>query len=263
MNPVFSVITVSFNSEDTIEETINSVLSQRDINYEYIIIDGKSTDKTYSIINKYSESIDKIISEKDNGLYDAMNKGIALSRGKYISIINSDDYYTNNHVLYDVMNVFSKENVDTVFGNIYYFNKKNKNIITRAWEASQFNKGSFVKGWHPPHPAFIVKKSLYDKIGVYNTNYKIVSDYDFMLRAFEINQISSYHIDNYLIAMREGGISTKNIFSRLLTLHELRLVLKKNGIRVNFIIFCINRLVPKIINKVKAFLYKLNANTKS
>ena len=132
MNPVFSVITVSFNSEDTIEETINSVLSQRDINYEYIIIDGKSTDKTYSIINKYSESIDKIISEKDNGLYDAMNKGIALSRGKYISIINSDDYYTNNHVLYDVMNVFSKENVDTVFGNIYYFNKKNKNIITRA-----------------------------------------------------------------------------------------------------------------------------------
>jgi len=262
MNPDFSVITVSFNSEDTIERTINSVLSQKNIDYEYIIIDGNSTDSTCNIINKYSKRINRIISEKDNGLYDAMNKGIALSRGKYISIINSDDYYTTDHVLFDVMNIFSKEEVDAVFGNIYYFDIKNNNTTTRSWETSPFKKGSFVKGWHPPHPAFIVKKTIYDKIGIYNTNYNIASDYDFMLRAFEINKISSYHIDNYLIAMREGGISTKNIFSRLLTLYELRLILKKNNIRVNFILFCIKRLVPKMLNKTKTFLYKLNTNEK-
>ena len=109
MNPDFSVITVSFNSEDTIERTINSVLSQKNIDYEYIIIDGKSTDSTCNIINKYSKRINRIISEKDNGLYDAMNKGITLSRGKYIFIINSDDFYTTDHVLFDFMNIFSKE----------------------------------------------------------------------------------------------------------------------------------------------------------
>ena len=251
MNPVFSVITVSFNSENTIEETINSVLSQKDINYEYIIIDGNSTDKTNSIINKYSKNIDKIVSEKDKGIYDAMNKGIALSRGKYISILNSDDCFINNHVLYDILNAFSKEKVDCVFGNIYYFNK---NIITRYWKVSPFIKGSFLKGWHPPHPALIVKKSIYNKIGFYNTKYKIVADYDFMLRAFEINEISSYHIDNYLIAMREGGVSTKNFCSRLLTLYELKAVLKNNSIRVNYMKFYIYRIIPKIMNRIQTFM---------
>ena len=219
-----SLITVCYNSEKTIEDTIKSVLKQTYKNYEYIIIDGKSKDNTLDIIKLYEKKMGKklkYISESDKGLYDAMNKGIKLATGDIIGILNSDD------ILYDE-NVFQKiidniDNYDGVYSNLVLMND-NFTKVTRNFKSKE---ATLKKGWHPPHPTLYLKKEIYNKYGNYNLDYKIAADLDFMYRILNNNVILKY-VDTCFVKMRTGGASTNGLKGYYKNFKESYRVLKAN-----------------------------------
>lgn len=247
--PVISIITVVFNSQRTIELTIKSVLTQSYNLIEYIVVDGKSTDGTFNIIKKYGNKISKIISEPDNGTYDAMNKGIKLSTGDVIGFLNADDFYSNNNVISLVAEIFNNHNVDAVYGDLEYVNNRLQTI--RYWGSKNYEKGLFSKGWHPPHPTFFVKKKIYERYGFFNLNYKIAADYELMLRFIERYKISVYYIPEVLVKMRIGGKSNKNLINILKANIECYKAWNENGLSVSpFII------LRKPLSKLKQLYYK-------
>lgn len=153
-----SIITITYNSALTLKDTIESVVNQTYDDIEYIIVDGQSIDETLQIIENYKNRIAKIVSEKDNGLYDALNKGIAMATGDVIGILHSDDFYTNNNVIANVVNTISKHNADAVYADLYYVDKDNTNAIHRKWKSGSYSHGAFLNGWMPPHPTFLQKE---------------------------------------------------------------------------------------------------------
>lgn len=209
-----SVITPCFNSAATIRDTIESVLSQDYANIEYIIIDGGSKDDTLSIIEEYKCRISKVVSERDDGIYDAMNKGIAVAGGDVIAILNSDDFYADCSVLSQVASLFKSSEVDTVYGDLDYVDSENISKIVRRWRAGKRGKNAFRFGWHPPHPSFFVKKELYEKFGVFRQELRISADYEFMLRLLYVHKISSAYLASVLVKMRTGGASGGTINAR-------------------------------------------------
>ncbi|MBW3105957.1 glycosyltransferase family 2 protein [Providencia rettgeri] len=241
----FTVITVCYNSASTIQETISSVLSQKEINFEYIIIDGVSTDGTIDILNANNDRRLKYISEPDKGLYDAMNKGIAKAKGKIVAILNSDDLYINDHVLSDIFDEFNRSNADLVSGNLYYFDNDFSQAIRKYPCENMNSKAKWKKGKQPPHPSTFVRRSVYEEIGYYHSEFKISSDYEFLLRAIFINNYKHSIINKYLVAMRMGGESTSGFKSRYIGSKEVYLSWKKNNISPPLF------LIPlKIINKL-------------
>ena len=206
-----SIITIAYNSEQTIEQTIQSVLSQKNINLEYIIIDGKSNDRTLEIIRKYENYINHLISEKDKGIYDAMNKGIKLANGDIVGFLNSDDFYAANNILERVVNEFQSKDTDSVYGDLVYVDRDNINKTIRYWKSKPYQKGLFQKGWQPPHPSFFVKRNIYEKYGLFNLDFEIAADYELMLRFLEKYQISHSYIPEVLVNMRVGGKSNQSI----------------------------------------------------
>ena len=243
-----SIITVCFNSELTIEETINSVISQTYSNIEYIIIDGKSTDNTHRIIKKYGNRVDLLISEKDNGLYYAMNKGVSLASGDIIGILNSDDLFYSNNTIKNVVKYFIEdEKIKLLYGNIVFFNSSTGNV-TRIWKSKTYYKSFFEHGNVPPHPSVFIKKEIYIK-NKFNTNFKIAADYEFLLRLLKKKKILSKYIDENIVKMREGGISTtiKNLFFQN---KEIIKSFKLNNLSVPWYFF-----ILIIIKKIKQLKY--------
>ena len=177
-----SIITVCYNSSETIENTIQSVVSQNYSNIEYIIVDGLSSDDTLKIVERYKNKIAKVISEKDNGIYDAINKGIAIATGDIIAILHADDFYTNENVISRIVNSFENNKVNAVYGDLQYVDRFDTNQIKRNWISGEYNKANFLKGWMPPHPSFFATKECYNKFGVFNTTLKSAADYELMLR---------------------------------------------------------------------------------
>ncbi len=207
-----SVITVSLNSEKYMESCIKSVISQDYKNIEYIIIDGKSTDSTLKIAEKYKNNIDILVSEPDKGIFDAMNKGIKLATGDIIAILNSDDYYSDNSVISTVVKEFETYNTDSVFGNISIISPFTSKVI-RKWRDKKYKRKNFKKGWHPAHPAFFVKREIYEKFGVFNLKYRIAADYELMFRFLYKNKVTSKMTDKKapLVIMRAGGNSNASV----------------------------------------------------
>lgn len=242
-----SIITVSFNSAETIRDTFNCISQQtifQDI--EYIVVDGGSTDGTVDIINEYTDIITTAIIEPDNGIYDAMNKGIANATGDIIGILNSDDVYHDISTLELIRTTFETKRVDIVYGNINYVSSDLKRII-RKWKSSVFQKNSFQKGWHPPHPSFFVKKDVYEQCGVYDLEFNISADFDFMLRSMELTNYKTYFVNEVITNMRIGGESNRslsNIFKGNRQIHQSFL---KNNIKINRLFYSINRILPKVI----------------
>lgn len=234
-----SIITVSYNSFKTIEDTFGSILSQTYNNIEYIVVDGDSQDNTVSVIKNYEQKFlnKKIdfnwLSEKDNGLYDAMNKGIKIATGDYIGILNSDDFYIDEDAIAKVVKALKKNNTDSLYANLYYVEKDNTNKIVRNWKSQIFSNKLFENGWHPAHPTFFVKKEIYEKYGLFNLNYKIAADYEIMLRFLEKNKISTQFLDEYLIKMRIGGESNQSIKNIISANKECYKVWKDNGLQVS------------------------------
>ena len=205
-----SIIVPCFNSEKTILSNLLSISSQDYKNYEVIIVDNVSNDQTINLVKKFNFKNLKIISEKDNGIYDAFNKGISVSTGEVISHLNSDDFYCHSFVLRKVIESFS-ENIDAVYGNLIYVKENNIKTKTRYWKSSVFEKGSFFKGWSPPHPSFFFKKYLFEKYGKYNLDLGIPADIVFMYNLLEKKKIKSKYININLVIMREGGRSNQSL----------------------------------------------------
>ena len=242
-----SIITVCFNSEQTIKATIKSVLTQSYNQVEYIIIDGASTDNTIKIIKEFSNSIDVFVSESDAGIYDAINKGIIKSSGDVVGLLHADDVFDNNSVIDNVMSLFDK-NVDMIYGDINYVDRKDTNRVIRRWKSESYIKGKFKWGWMPPHTGFFIKKSCYLKYGLYNLNLGSSADYELMLRMFELYNLKSKYIPFNITNMRVGGVSNSSLKNRLQANKNDKISWKINGLKP----FWFTLLIKPII-KIKQF----------
>lgn len=241
-----SIVTVCYNSESTIQRTIESVLLQTYKNIEYIIIDGYSMDETISIIEKYKSKIDVIVSEPDQGIYDAMNKGINLATGDIIAMLNSDDFYQDRNVIETVVDKFSSfPDVDLVFGDVAFVSPDNLERITRLYGSGHFKPWKLRFGWMPPHPATFIKKNIYDQFGLYSLDYKISSDYEMFVRLLLVNKLRFHHINKVLIKMRTGGVSTSGIKHSILLNREIVKACRNNNIYTN-IIFVLSKIPFKV-----------------
>lgn len=245
-----SIITVSFNSDKTIEDTLKSVVNQDYKDIEYIIIDGGSTDKTLDIVEQYKANIALVISEKDKGIYDAMNKGVARATGDVIGILNSDDFYVDHHVISKIAEEF-KASVDGVYADLVYVDPINTEKITRTWHSGSYKQGAFLKGWMPPHPTFFVRKSVYEKFGAYSLQLRSAADYEFMLRVIHKQKIKLAYLPEIVVRMRAGGASNASIKNRLKANKEDRLAWEMNGLRPNPLTF-----IRKPLSKVLQFFKK-------
>lgn len=229
-----SVITITFNSSATLEQTILSVLNQTHKDLEYILVDGGSSDNTVQIIEKYKDKISKYISEKDKGLYDALNKGIGMATGEVIGILHSDDFYVHNRVLENYVNVFEKYKCDAVYSDLYYVDQDNTDKVARKWKSGDYKPGSFLFGWMPPHPTFFVKRSVYERLGKFSMAFKTAADYELMLRFIHKNKISVAYLKEYTVKMRVGGKSNISVQSRINANLEDRMAWKLNDLKPYF-----------------------------
>lgn len=245
-----SIITVCFNSAETIEDTIKSVLGQGYKNIEYIIIDGGSTDGTLDILTKYQSRISKCISEPDNGIYDAMNKGAKLATGEILGFLNSGDIYASETVIRQIVKSIQTHNADCCYGNLEYVAENNPNKTVRRWISQPYQDGLFKKGWHPPHPTFFAKKSVFDKYGGFDLSYDIGADYELMLRFLKKYGIKSCYIPNVLVKMRSGGKSNKNLWQIIKANIECFRAWKKNGLNISPFIM-LKKPASKLVQYVK------------
>ena len=189
------------------------MVSQGYPDLEHIIVDGNSSDATLPIIFRHADRIDKLISEPDHGIYDAMNKGISLATGDVIGILNSDDFYAHSHVLEKVARVFKDEDVDTCYGDLIYVDPTNVKRVTRYWRSGAHNPRNFYQGWMPPHPTFFVRKSIYNKYGLLNLKFPLAADYELMLRLLYKYNISATYIPRVIVKMRTGGTSNPGFYT--------------------------------------------------
>lgn len=227
-----SIITVVRNNQATIKDAIDSVLNQTYKNIEYIVIDGASTDGTIDIIKSYGDKISKFVSKSDNGLYDAMNKGISLATGDVVGMLNSDDFYIDKNVIEKVVKVFEDTNVDSLFADLVYVKSKNLDKIVRYYDSSKFNPSKFSHGWMPAHPTFFVKRTMYKKYGVFRTDLKISADFDILARFLHSHKISYHYMQEVLVKMRVGGVSTSFSSIWINNIEQLK-VCRDNNIKTN------------------------------
>jgi len=229
-----SLITATYNSASTIESSLLSFINQDYENKELIIIDGGSTDETLSIIEKYKLAVTTIISEKDNGIYDALNKGISLATGDVIAILHSDDFYIHNHVLSKVIETFIAYKSDSVYGNLIYVDRIDTNRIIRKWISGNYIHGKFIQGWMPPHPAFFAKKECYNRYGKFNLSLRSSADYELMLRFLHKHKISTAYLNEFLVKMRIGGQSNVSLKNRIKANREDKLAWELNDLKPAF-----------------------------
>ena len=246
-----SVITICFNAEDTIEDTIKSVLSQNYNKLEYIIKDGGSNDNTLKIIDQYKDKITKIISCKDEGLYDALNQAITSATGDVIGFIHADDVFYDESVISTIAKAFDQKDVHAVYGDLQYVYKNDTSKVYRNWKALSYKEGMFLKGWMPPHPTFYVRREVYNKFGLYNTTFKSAGDYELMLRYIHKYRISLHYIQKVLVKMRVGGKSNVTFKNRIRANMEDRRAWKINGLTPSAF-----TLLKKPLSKLGQFLKK-------
>lgn len=239
-----SIITVVFNNVKTIRSAIESVLNQGYKDIEYIIIDGASTDGTLDIIHEYEDKISILISEKDKGIYDAMNKGILCASGDIIGILNSDDIYYSNDILETIANEFVKnEKLDVLYGDLVYVDKNDISKIVRKWKSCEYDATYFQRGEVPPHPSLFLKSGVYNSVGLFNLEYKLASDYEFMLRVFKIHSFNIKYINQVFVKMRLGGATNKNLRNIYLGNMEILKAWENNDLKLP------NLFIPKRIIK--------------
>ncbi len=249
-NPDLSIITVNLNNSPYITDTINSVYNQKKINYlEYIIIDGKSSDNSVKIIKSYESKFKKKyfeykwISEKDKGIYYAMNKGLKLANGNIIGFLNSGDLYVDDNVLFSVLQCFEKNNINSLYGDLEYVNKNNIEKTIRYWNSGEFNKKYFLYGWMCPHPTFFVKRKIYNKYKGFNTDFKIASDYELILRFLYRYNITTYYLNKVLVKMRTGGISNNSLKNLFNTYIENKNAWKINNLKLKWYTLIFKRFI--------------------
>lgn len=243
-----SIITVTYNSEKTIADTMLSVMSQTYEEIEHIIVDGNSSDDTLNIVKSFPH-VSKCISERDNGIYDAMNKGLALATGDIIGILNSDDVYASNDAIAKVVQKFAEQSTDTVYGDLLYVDQSNMSRVMRRWISGKFDRNSFKYGWMPPHPTFFVKKEVYNEVGSFNVKLKSAADYEMMLRVLYKHRFGAAYVNEVLVKMRAGGASNGALKKRFRANGEDRMAWKLNDVRPYFF-----TLYLKPLRKISQFI---------
>ena len=209
-----SVVTVTFNAAATVEEAVRSVVEQRgEFTLDYHIVDGGSTDGTLDALSPYQDRIAQITSEKDNGLYDAMNRGVARAQGDIIGILNADDRFADPQVIADVVRVFAEADADGVYADLDYVDAEHGQTVTRQWKSGE--PGDFRKGWMPPHPTLFVKRELYEQHGLFNLQLRSAADYELMLRFFHFRGAELAYLPRTTVKMRAGGQSNASLGNRI------------------------------------------------
>ncbi len=227
-----SIITITYNSEDTVEDTIRSVVAQDYPEIEYLVIDGKSRDRTLEIVEKYRERISKLVSEKDKGLYDALNKGVQHATGDVVGMLHSDDIYANSQVISRVAACFANDpQLQGVYADLVFVSRSDTDKVLRTWKSGEYREGAFLKGWMPPHPTFFVRRDCYEKLGGFNTKLKLSADYELMLRFIHKHQIRIAYLPETIVKMRMGGLSNDSFFVKLKANIEDKLAWRLNGLK--------------------------------
>lgn len=239
-----SIITVCYNSEKTIGDTITSVATQSYTDKEHVVVDGNSTDSTMNIV-RTSTSISQFVSEPDRGVYDAMNKGLALATGEVVGFLNSDDFYIDESVLAQVAEIFANSEIDACYADLIYVDKKDTNKIVRYWKSRDFVPKLFERGWMPAHPTFFVRRNIYEELGGFDLDYKIQADFELTMRFLEIYRIKSVYIPKIFIKMRVGGISNNSIVNIIKGNIEAYKACKKNHLSIS-LFFNIKKIVSRI-----------------
>jgi len=245
-----SIITATYNSAATVAETLQSVRDQDYPLIEHLVIDGLSKDKTLEIVKQFPH-VSLAISEKDEGIYDAMNKGIRAATGDIIGILNSDDIYADNEVISRVAEVFQDPSVQACYADLQYMDARDSSRITRSWKSGSYRPGSFYWGWMPPHPTFFVRKSVYDQVGLYITKFRSAADYEMMLRIMEKHKMKAAYIPQVTVKMRTGGISNASLGNRIRANRNDREAWRINGLKPYFF-----TLYLKPLRKISQFLKK-------
>lgn len=233
---MISIITATFNSAKTLKDTIQSVLRQTNKDFEYLIIDGGSTDETIDMVKSYESEFSgrlKWVSEKDQGIYDAMNKGIKMASGDVVGILNSDDYFTSDDILQTVDNAFKSHEIDAIYGDIHFIRDGNPQKCVRYYSSRMFRPFWLRFGFMPAHPSFYCKREVFEKAGLYSLDYKIGADYEMMVRLFKRHKIKSLYVNKDFVTMRTGGASNNNVRSRLTLIEEDVKACRVNGIYTN------------------------------
>lgn len=243
-----TIITVTYNSEKTIRDTLESVLKQSYHNIEYIIVDGASKDNTLQIVREYEAMFDdrlRYISESDQGAYDAMNKGLGMATGDIVGFLNSDDFFISDDVLQKVANAFEKNDIDAVYGDVHYVKAEDVSKRVRYYSSRFFVRPLMRFGFMPAHPSFYCRREIYQKYGGFDTSFKIAADFENLLKLIYIHRIKTKYINKDFVSMRLGGMSTAGIASRKQIMKEHIHAMKKNGVYSNFFLLCL-RYIYKI-----------------
>jgi glycosyltransferase involved in cell wall biosynthesis len=230
-----SIITVSMNSSDTIGKTLDSVRLQTYSEVEHIIIDGGSKDNTLEIVKLMGSHVSKVISEADGGIYDAMNKGIKLASGGVLAFLNADDFYKDTKVLERVAMVMQTERLDALYGNVEFFRPSQPDIVVRSYDSSRFTAGRLGWGWMPAHPALFVRRTLFEKYGLFRTDYRIAGDFEFVARVFKQPDLRHRHLPESLVRMQMGGASTSGWRATLQLNREMMRACQSNNIPTNWL----------------------------
>jgi len=244
-----SIVTVCFNSEKTIEDTLKSVASQTYANIEYIVVDGLSTDSTNEIVKKYSGTVSVHVIEKDNGLYDAMNKGIQLASGDIVGILNSDDIFYDDSIIQKVVD--NIQGIDCVYADIGFYKEHDLDKKVRHYSSNGFSFRKLSRGIMPAHPSLYVRRESYAQTGLYSMDYEIASDFDMIIRLFSLPNFKSVYIPFEFVKMRLGGVSTGGLKANIQLNKEILHSCRMNNIRSGWF-----RLLSKYPKKLLGYIFK-------
>ena len=240
-----SIITVSYNSVAHIEDAINSVSNQDYANIEHIVVDGNSTDGTQDILLKHDKKLGFWINERDQGIYDAMNKGISKATGEIVGILNSDDFYYDDKVISKIVEEFKDRTIDAVFGDLIFVDPNNLDKTVRTYSSEKWRPDKFAKGYMPAHPTFFVRRENYSKYGLFEMDYKIAADYEMLIRLLYVHKLNYKYIPMKMVKMRKGGVSSNGLASNITLNSEIIRACRKHGIKTNAL-----KIYPKYFNKV-------------
>ena len=229
-----SIITPAYNSAQTIESTLRSIGIQTYPDIEHIIIDGGSTDDTLKLVEKHGDRVSLVVSEPDDGIFDAMNKGIKRATGDIIGILNSDDFYTHSRVIEKLVKKIQETQADTVYADLQYVHPEFDNRVVRYWKSGSYNPKKFLMGWMPPHPTFFVRREVYERFGLFDAGFNISGDYELMLRFLFRFGVSSAYLPEVIVRMRAGGNSNDGLRTRIKANKEDRLAWEMNGLEYKF-----------------------------
>jgi glycosyltransferase involved in cell wall biosynthesis len=227
-----SIVTVCYNAAATIEDTLRSVAAQTHRDVEHIVVDGASRDATLEIVGRYRAGIARLVSEPDRGLYDAMNKGIALATGEVVGMLNADDIYADEHVLARIARCFEDPAVDACYGDLVYVAREEPRRVVRYWKSCSYRDGLFEKGWIPAHPTFFVRRRVYRQCGGFDLDYRLQSDFELALRLLAVHRIRSVYIPEILVRMRMGGVSNRRLTTILRGNLEAYRACRRHGLAV-------------------------------